>query len=156
MCFSRFSRILRCCSESEKNSMVTSAISNFFLLLSYSTLQFFWVFYTKHVWDAIQISFTCLTGGESTVPYNRPPTVGGGGKSSLLPCSFSANNVGIQSPTNHNLTVNATAKMRMNPNQPSHPQPGMVNPSTSMITPAAPTKSGRRYCDGLLFGSFIV
>jgi len=35
--------------------MVTSAISNFFLLLSYSTLWFFWVFYTKHVWDAIQI-----------------------------------------------------------------------------------------------------
>src|SRR5260221_8517345 len=156
MCFSRFSRILRCCSESEKNSMVTSAISNFFLLLSYSTLQFFWVFYTKHVWDAIQISFTRLTDGESAVTYGYLSTVGGGGKSFSLSRSFAANNVGIQSPTNHNLTVNATAKMRMNPNQASHPQPGMVNPSTSMITPAPPTKSGRRYCDGFLFGLFIV
>ncbi len=85
-----------------------------------------------------------------------PHTVGGGGKSFSLSRSFAANNVGIQLPTNDNLTVNAAAKMRMNPNQASHPQPGMVNPSTSMITPAAPTKSGRRYGDGFLFGSFIV
>jgi hypothetical protein len=109
-------------------------------------------------WPAcgIQISFTRLTDGESVVTYGYLSTVGGGGKSFSLSRSFAANNVGIQSPTNHNLTVNATAKMRMNPNQASHPQPGMVNPSMSMITPAPPTKSGRRYCDGLLFGLFIV
>lgn len=41
-----------------------------------------------------------MTDGESTVPYGHLSTVDGGGKSSLLPRSFSVNNVGIQSPMN--------------------------------------------------------
>src|SRR5438552_1047980 len=97
---------------------------------------------------------TTLTDPESTVPYDRPSIVGGGGKLSSLSRSFAANKVGIQSPTNFTRMRNAAAKMRTNPNQASHPQPGMRKPSTSKITPASPTKSGRRYDDGLLFGPF--
>src|SRR6266571_4881714 len=86
--------------------------------------------------------------------YDRPSIVGGGGKLSSLSRSFAANKVGTQSPKNHNRMRNAAAKMRTNPNQASHPQPGMRKPSTSKITPAIPTKSGRRYDDDLLFGPF--
>ena len=94
--------------------------------------------------------------GAGIVAYDHLSTVGGGGKLSLLSRSFALNMVGIQSPKNHNLVRNAAAKMRMKPNQASHPQPGMINPSTSMITPAPPRGIRERYGDGLLFGSLTV
>lgn len=91
------------------------------------------------------------------ITYGHLSIVGGGGMSSSLPRSFSANKVGIQSPMNHNLRLNATAKRSMNPSQMSskfQPCTGMINPSTSNIDPATPTKSSRRFFDDLLIGSF--
>jgi hypothetical protein len=86
------------------------------------------------------------------VLYDRHSNVGGGGRFQLSSWSrsFAANNVGIQSPKNHNLVRNAAAKKRMNPNQTSHAQP-MINPSTIMITPAPPKGTRERYFDSLLY-----
>jgi hypothetical protein len=96
------------------------------------------------------VSFTHPTDGESIVPYDRSSSVGGGsmcqGSSS---CSFSANKVGVQSHKNQSRTLKAAAKKSAKPNKTSHVHP-MINPSTSRITPAAPSNTGRRYGDGLL------
>jgi hypothetical protein len=98
------------------------------------------------------VSFTHPTAGESIVPYDRSLSVGGGrmcqGSSS---CSFALTNVGLQSDKNQTRTLYAAPKISKKPTKASHAHP-MINPSTSRITPAAPSNTGRRYGDGFLVG----
>jgi len=91
------------------------------------------------------------------VTYGHLSSVGGAGISSSLPRSFSANNVGIQSPMNQNLAVNGAAIRSMYPSQmisTFHPWSGMTNPNTININPATPNMSGSRYFDVLRSNSF--
>jgi hypothetical protein len=74
-----------------------------------------------------------------------------------LPRSFSANNVGIQSPMNHIFALNDAPKRSMIPSQINkvfQPRTGMMNPSMMNINPATPTMSGRRYFEGVRSYSF--
>jgi hypothetical protein len=66
-------------------------------------------------------------------------------------CSFALTNVGLQSDKNQTRTLYAAPKISKKPTKASHAHP-MINPSTSRITPAAPSNTGRRYGDGLLVG----
>ena len=102
------------------------------------------------------VSFTHPTDGESIVPYDRSSRVGGGrmcqGSSS---CSFALTNVGLQSQKNQARRLTAALMKSKKPSRASHVHP-RINPSTSRITPAAPSNTGRRYGDGFLVGLLSV
>lgn len=70
-------------------------------------------------------------------------------------CSFALTNVGLQSQKNQTRRLKTAPKKSRKPTKASHVHP-MINPSTSRITPAAPSNTGRRYGDGFLVGLLAV